>query len=229
MGASLWRQPPPLLLPARIERRFPLPVPFPRSPSGESTWWERAENRQPERRSPKLCSGAHFGSRLPSTVARRSTAESGPRRSASAQREVRRDIAHARGHPHRREAHPTVALAAAPRREAPPPTRVRHRRKPRQPARRGQRNGALARDAPTERGRPVGEPAQPKFFVFLYDNSLPSITAPDPDPAAPHAPQAKVHAHCGEHGRRARCSVGRPRRRAGDDKPTSTGRTRCLS
>ena len=130
---------------------------------------------------------------------------------------------------YQREAHPTVALAAAPRRESPPPTRARHRRKPRQPARRGQRNGALTRGAPTERGLPVGEPAQPKFFVFLYENSLPSITAPDPDPAAPHAPQAKVHAHCGEHGRRARCSVDRPRRRAGDDKPPSTGRTRCLS
>ena len=176
-----------------------------------------------------FCSGAHFGSRLPSTAARRSTAESGPRRSASAQREVRRDIPRDQRHLVRPNPNPTVALAAAPRRESPPPTRARHRRKPRQPARRGQRNGALTRGAPTERGLPVGEPAQPKFFVFLFENSLPSITAPDPDPAAPHAPQAKVHAHCGEHGRRARCSVGRPRRRAGADKPTSTGRTRCLS
>ena len=127
------------------------------------------------------------------------------------------------------EPQPNSGSRRCPSSRIPPPRHARHRRKPRQPARRGQRNGALTRGAPTERGLPVGEPAQPKFFVFLFENSLPSITAPDPDPAAPHAPQAKVHAHCGEHGRRARCSVGRPRRRAGDDKPTSTGRTRCLS
>ena len=225
----MWRQPPPLLLPARIGRRFPARFPYPQSPSGESTPWERADKGITERRSPKLCSGAHFGSRLPSTVARRSTAESGPRRSASAERDVRRDIHRAQGHAVRPNPNPTVALAAAPRRESPPPTRARHRRKPHQPARRGRRNGALRRGAPTERGRAVGEPAQPMFLVFSFENSLPSITTPDPDPAAPHAPQAKVHAHCGEHRRRARCSVDRPRRRAGDDKPPSTGRTCFLS